>query len=422
MTLNSYVRDSGYMVVGHVLRVALQGAFFVLVARSLGVDQFGAFAGLLAVVAILSPFGSAGMPSLLLRHVVLRPETAADRLATGIVVCLVVGGTVSLAAATFVPVLGPHGTTFVVCAAVAVAEMWGARAVELCGAVFSGLGRMWVTAAGHVWLNLLRLAGACVFVASPGRHTLAAWAGVYLVASLLAGVVAVLVTVKHVGRGSCAWGQYAHEWREGALFSFSLASQSIYNDIDKAMLARLATLSAAGAYAAAYRVIDMAFAPVRAALAAAYPRFFRHGADGLERSVSFALRLAAPGVAYCVCVGLGIFMAAPLVPVLLGADYSSAVAVLRWLAVLPLLKLLHYLASDALTGAGHQGIRSLVQLGVAVANVGLNVVLIIEHGVWGAVASSLLCDAALVVLMWTTVALHLRSRRDSSAERAAVPV
>ena len=47
----------------------------------------------------------------------------------------------------------------------------------------------------------------------------------------------------------------------GPLVFFGLASQSIYNDIDKAMLGRLSTLGAAGAYTAGYRIIDFACTP-----------------------------------------------------------------------------------------------------------------------------------------------------------------
>ena len=67
------------------------------------------------------------------------------------------------------------------------------------------------------------------------------------------------------------------EFVEGLYFSTSLSAQNIYNDIDKTMLARMATLDAVGIYAAAYRLIDVAFIPVRSLLYAGYTDFFRAG-------------------------------------------------------------------------------------------------------------------------------------------------
>ena len=71
------------------------------------------------------------------------------------------------------------------------------------------------------------------------------------------------------------------ELREGFYFSAGLSAQTIYNDIDKTMLARLGTLDATGIYGAAYRLIDVSFVPLSSLLAATYPIFFQKGTDGI---------------------------------------------------------------------------------------------------------------------------------------------
>jgi O-antigen/teichoic acid export membrane protein len=189
----------------------------------------------------------------------------------------------------------------------------------------------------------------------------------------------------------------------------------MYNDLDKTMLARLSTLQATGAYTAAYRVVDMALTPLRAVLAAAYPRFFAAGAEGLEGSLVLVRKLAPATVGYCALAGLALLAGADLVPLLLGSSYDGAVGALRGLAALPLLKVAHYLAADALTGAGRQGVRSTWQLAVALANVVLNLVLIPAHGLAGAVVASLVCDGALAVALWGVVAVGVRRARRRRA-------
>ena len=73
-------------------------------------------------------------------------------------------------------------------------------------------------------------------------------------------------------------------------FAASQTSQTVYNDIDKTMLARLSTLEATGIYGAAYRIIDVSFVPVSALLWSSYPSFFRAGARGISASFEYASR------------------------------------------------------------------------------------------------------------------------------------
>jgi len=59
------------------------------------------------------------------------------------------------------------------------------------------------------------------------------------------------------------------------------------------------------------------------------------------------------------------------------------------------LKVVHTFLSDALSGAGNQGLRSLIQLGVAVFNVLINLWMIPAYSWRGAAWSSIASDALL---------------------------
>jgi O-antigen/teichoic acid export membrane protein len=187
------------------------------------------------------------------------------------------------------------------------------------------------------------------------------------------------------------------ELREGTYFSISLSAQSVYNDIDKTMLSRLSTLATAGVYGAAYRIVDVSFAPISALLSASYARFFQHGTEGLPATLRLTRKLLPPAAAYAVVAGLTLVLAAPLVPLVLGARYALITPMLVWLAPLPLLRACHYFLADALTGAGYQRTRSAVQIVIAGANVLLNLWLIPAYSWQGAVWSSLGCDGALAL-------------------------
>jgi O-antigen/teichoic acid export membrane protein len=94
---------------------------------------------------------------------------------------------------------------------------------------------------------------------------------------------------------------------------------------------------------------------------------------------------------------------APLVPHILGHQYADITSALRWLALLPVLKTLHYFTADALTGAGHQRLRTFIQIGVAVFNVLINLWLIPAYGWRGAAWSSIASDGLLALSLLITI-------------------
>jgi O-antigen/teichoic acid export membrane protein len=187
------------------------------------------------------------------------------------------------------------------------------------------------------------------------------------------------------------------------------------------MLARLGSLDATGIYAAAYRLIDVAFIPIRSLLAAAYPGFFRSGNQGITSSLAYARRLLPRALAYSAAVAIGLLVAAPLVPRALGAEYARSTEALRWLALLPLLKTFHSFAADSLTGAGHQGLRTLVQVLVALFNVFVNLWIIPAYSWRGAAWSSLASDGLLAASLWCC-AVFLRTRQQALMQPAEVTV
>ena len=123
-------------------------------------------------------------------------------------------------------------------------------------------------------------------------------------------------------------------------------------------------------------------------------------------------------------MGYGLFatasllLFAELIPVVLGSDYESAVSAVRAMAVIPLLKALHYLAADTLTGSRMQGARSAAQLGVAALNIALNVVLIPKFGYHGAIIASIASDAVLGLALWTIIVRRVRRPRSPGRDRA----
>ena len=68
--------------------------------------------------------------------------------------------------------------------------------------------------------------------------------------TVFSSAVTVIFTTAHLGAPKLKLCLIPAELREGFYFGAGLSAQTIYNDIDKAMLTRLSSLDAAGIYSA----------------------------------------------------------------------------------------------------------------------------------------------------------------------------
>ncbi|MGO8815491.1 MAG: oligosaccharide flippase family protein, partial [Terriglobia bacterium] len=274
----------------------------------------------------------------------------------------------------------------------------------------------------NVVSSLTRLVGIAGLALAVSHPSVMAWSAVYLAGSILAGLIAIGWVTFSLGKPKLALHRILGEGAEGFYFSVSLSAQTIYNDIDKTMVARLATLEAAGVYAAAYRLVDVAFIPVRALLSAAYPSFFRVGKGGLGATIQHSRRLLVRVIPYSLAASVTFLIGAPLMPRILGHQYAEITEALRWLALLPVLKTVHFFIADALTGATHQGTRTLIQVGVAAFNVLINLWIIPAYGWRGAAWSSIASDGLLALSMLSIVALLRRRERFADGPSAVAGV
>src|SRR5207244_12282198 len=165
---------------------------------------------------------------------------------------------------------------------------------------------------------VFRLAAAVGFAALVGARSPVDWGVCYLGASALAALLGFAFVCASLGRPRVDRSLVRKNLREGAWFALAQSSANVYTDIDKTLLARLGSLSAAGFYTVAYRAVSLAFVPVTGLLAATYARFFKRGADGIDGSRGFARELMPFGLLYAAASGAALYAIAPTLPHLLG--------------------------------------------------------------------------------------------------------
>jgi O-antigen/teichoic acid export membrane protein len=395
------LRDTTHLSIGQGFRLVIQAAYFVLIARSLGPDAYGAFVTIVAMAALLGPFSGLGSPNLFIKNVRSGKRDAATCWGNGILTTVISGIVLSALGAAMSWVLGlktPPFVTFIVC----ISDLVLVKVIDLAAFGFTALDRMTQTSIQSVVVSLLRLGGIATLIMVAHPVTLDRWAVVYLLTSLLG-------TAYAVAKGCQLWGRPATDLQalredvtEGVFFSIAGSAATVYNDIDKIMLSRLADLAATGVYGAAYRVIDVTMTPVRSLAAAAYPRFFRKGVGGMAATYPYALSLIAKTTLYGLLASAGLWLLAPALPQVLGSSYEAVVPAVRWLALIPLLRCIHSFLADALSGAGLQPVRTSIQASVAVINIVANLLVLPRYSWRGAAWTSVGCDGLLVVVFWFT--------------------
>jgi O-antigen/teichoic acid export membrane protein len=401
MRTRGLLRDTTHLSIGQGLRLIIQAVYFVLIARSLGPDAYGAFVTVVAMAALLGPFSGLGTANLFIKNVRSGKRAASICWGNGILLTVLSGIFLSCLGVGLSALLHLK-TVPVVVTIVCVADLVLQKLTELAAFGFAALDQMKQTSIQSVVVSLLRLGGIVVLVAIAHPVTLNLWVLTYMLTTLLGTVYALV-------KGGQVWGRPVVDLRvlredatEGVFFSVAGSATTIYNDIDKIMLSRLADLAATGVYGAAYRVIDVTMTPVRSLAAAAYPHFFRKGVGGMVQTYPYALSLIAKTSIYGGFASAGLWMAAPILPHILGNQYQSVVPAVRWLALIPLLRCVHSFMADALSGAGLQRIRTGIQVVVALINIGLNVAILPRYSWRGAAWTSLGCDGLLVALFWST--------------------
>jgi O-antigen/teichoic acid export membrane protein len=410
-------RGTAWLGGAQALRLAFQSATFVLVARALGASGFGAFAAALALTSVLAPFGACGAGNLLVMHVARERDSFSRHFGAALLTIPVAGLPLAALAVGAGALILPVPVALVVL--VALAELIFARLAELSAQAFQGLERPRPFALLQLVPAVFRLAAALAFAVA-GLQAPVAWGVAYLAGSATAAALCLVVVTRIAGRPR------GHEGlrtmlREGSWFALAQSSANVYTDIDKTLLARLGSLPAAGVYAVAYRATAMAFTPVAGLLAASYARFFRRGAAGIRGSRRLAVELLPAACLYGAAAGAVLFLAAPVLPYVLGSDYAEATSALRWLALLPLVQGVYYLAGDALTGAGHQRVRTGIQLGAAALNALLCLWLVPAYSWHGAAWATLISLGLLALALWVAVAVvsTRRERHGDASPRLA---
>ncbi|WP_143341917.1 oligosaccharide flippase family protein [Deinococcus indicus] len=391
--------ESSWMFLSLLFRVCIQMVYFIFLARSLGSSQYGAFASTIAFVSVFAPFAGIGTGNLLVKNVAADPNSFSRSWGSALLITLISAICISIIVFIAFATLFSDQVSWILLSCIILSELFFSRLIDISSQAFQAFKIIKTSALIQIIPSLLRFLAILFFFLVTDNKNIDIWSILFLVSTIMSSMVSLWLVRSTLGWGNLQIGGFARDYKEGLAFSISLSSQNIYNDIDKTMLSKMSNYESAGVYSAAYRVMDVAFTPIKSIFFASYARFFESGSKGITGTIDFAKKISPIILALSGAIILLLNTISPLVPSIFGDDFSESALILRILSLVIFFRSINYLLADSLTGAGYQKQRSVVQFVGCIVNIGLNLVLIPYSGAKGAAFASVVTETTIFLLL-----------------------
>jgi O-antigen/teichoic acid export membrane protein len=204
-------------------------------------------------------------------------------------------------------------------------------------------------------------------------------------------------------------------WREfvtGFPYGVGNTTEGVLAASDRPLLAQYNFGYESGIYAAGYRIVSLGFMPLRSLLKAQDRRFFRQGSFGSNASHRAGVAMSIHGLVTTVPVTAALWLGAPYLDLVISDAYAESETVIRFLALLPVIKGFQYAFGNALTAAGNQQARMWLTGAAALGNFVGNLWLIPSGGWRAAATTTLVAEIGLAVGFAIATLVYARIDRD----------
>jgi O-antigen/teichoic acid export membrane protein len=380
--------------VTNLLAVAL---VFKILSDLLSTADYGEFTGVIAIATIIGPLSTFGANWVLIRRGVLHNNIRAETgraiytaaTGTGLAVLLVIAVVIGLP-----DVLSDYArdTMLLILIGQVIAywllELGVTSAVTMADLRQAAILR---TVAG-----VIRILTVVAFAVGPGA-SVDDWAWYFAGGQILAALAVHVLLARSFGGGPTLRLTTLAEYRAGFPYGLGNTTESFLAASDRPLLSQAGFRGQDGIYGAGYRVVSLGFTPMMALLKAQDRRFFRHGAGGSASAHQAGSKMAVHSLAATVPVSAALWLAAPALTLVINERFAEAEEVIRYLALLPIIKGFQFSFGNSLTAAGTQQTRMWLTGLAALGNLIGNVILIPTRGWQAAAMTTLAAETCLAI-------------------------
>lgn len=386
------------------LRLVVQAGTLLLVARMLGPQQFGAFAGMAALAVVLGTLSTFGTHLVLLGEVSREPAHRLEVLHYAVPSTLLCGSVLlTLYLLIFAIVLPKAGVPIQALIAIGATEMLLQPLFSLPATEHLALGRI---ARSQLLTTLplaLRLIAAATVSLLHPDNPLAAYGYGYLLASLIALAIAALTMQAPWPAPRCWRLMSKTELRNAGGYAALALTANSPSELDKTLAVNLLPLGAAGLYAAGARVIGAATLPVTAMMLSALPRLFREGQDQPQRTTHLLRWIFAAALAYSIALAVLLWSTAPVFTWLFGSNYHGIEHIIHWLCIAIPGMALRMTAGSVLMALGKPWMRvGFEAMGLVIVVIAA-ALLVAEFGAIGMPLALACSEWGMMLLGWTLI-------------------
>ena len=392
------------------LRLLVQAGTLLLVARMLGPEQFGAFAGIAALAVLLGTFSTFGTHLVLLREMSKDPSQREAVLSYAVPTTLVCGTFLFALYLTICELLFSNISlpiSVLVCIGITETVLLPLFLLPAIEPLAVGkTARSLLITISPLALRMLAAAGVIV---SALETPLLVFAWLYMATALLALVLmkwykaSVWLTVKQWRIASKE--QLKHSAGYAAL-AMTAAGPS---EVDKMLAVKLLPIGVSGIYVATSRVVGAATLPVIALLLSAMPRLFRDNEDETKQSKQLILLVFGAVFVYSVCLAVLLWLCAPILEWLFGAQYDGLADMLAWLCLAVPALALRYATGSIFITMNKPWLRAGFEVVGVITLVGAAGLLIPQIGKYG-MPVALACSEWLMVIVGGVMIFKLKSK------------
>jgi O-antigen/teichoic acid export membrane protein len=409
--------DSGWALGVELSRLVSGLSTIYLLGNALGSQGYGAYAGMFAVVGVLSGIVNGAVSLSLVQSVARDRKDAqsmirshsgtavASSIAVVVLALILIG--VSVESISSLSILGFVFT-----------ELALISAIEFVGSVFFAHGQFRVRAQIQILVLGVRTS-VVVGLYLLDKLTLEA----LILANLMLFLLSLPLLIKWVmPRLSLVLRPGRPETEEVVQigkFAAPMVANSLLSDGDKVVLSAVQSNAIVGEYAMAYRVVSIAFLPVDVIISSSHLHFLDNDTDGNGAQVKRAARFTAVSVLYS-CVAMAVvWLLAPFVIDFISEDFDAARKMVPWLlAFLPLHATWPF-ALSGLLGLGRVGARSWIMIGSSVVSLAAYATLIPWLGWKGGALGTIVSEVVLSIVAWAAL-LHAQRAHDAGSRNEAL--
>lgn len=415
----SYAGSSVSLLGGSVAQLAA----FAILARALGVEQFGVFLAITAVTNIGVQLCGLGAMEPLVRRTARDHALYPKFLGHNIVLSIASGIVITLALMAVLPRFFPDdistGEAIWLAAAFGFTNTIILRGILLTEQIFiahSDFTRANVVVFGF---GIMRVVTAALAAFGFGLTNLETWVWWHAGGHLLM-LAACVVLLRKLGKP--VFELQSDEIKRGLFFCWAQLGMALRQNIDLLILGLVATPALVGSFGVARRIADTSYLTVSALNRITYPRLSVEMEHGIGDGISISLRVLAAAVAISIATAVGVYVVAPILPILFGHEYADMVPFLRAMCWVVIPFSIAAVGAEVLGASGHHGIRAMIFNTTILGSVFIGIMTYLFLAT-GTIIALYIVEVALAAAFWVAVGvLIFKETPDATLTQTASKV